>query len=434
MAFVPKVHNRQVPTANQALYKRDAYEAQRKHRLAIERMKPAIDNAWGRTWNGVKDTKRHTYPHIQVNLKRAQLEDERAQAIEMENFHLLEKLSKILERPQNPNHKTREWGGGVRLDAHQVPTMDHLVPEKTTTFGAAVEAKSLNIGWRERQQQEIVRANHQLVKRIQMCKPTYDRKKQLDDHKWRKWWLWNQAVANRPLDAPTTTARHRGARPAPPPPRSQAARRGRRQRRQRRQPRAPRAATAAAAGRRRPARPATARPAKPKRGQSEVHQRAAADASVLKVLDLLSAQRSKISSLHELRAQKDVLMNAVYTPPEGVETTLLEAAGLVIHVTSSAEAAARPDQLLVLVHGGLFMSGSRRRRTSPRGCAPSSAWRSRRRRSASRLSTPSPPRSTTSRPRTTTSAATASTRTGRRRRRPRSASLPSRRAARSRWR
>ena len=44
-----------------------------------------------------------------------------------------------------------------------------------------MEQGSLNIGWRERQQQQIVKANHQLVKRIQMCKPTYDRREQLAD-------------------------------------------------------------------------------------------------------------------------------------------------------------------------------------------------------------------------------------------------------------
>ena len=142
-----------------------------------------------------RETKRATYPHVKINLKRAQLEDERAQAIEMENFHLLEKLSKILERPQNPTRGgTREWGGGVRLDAHQVPVIDHCVPSKTTTFGAAVEATSLNIGMRERQQNEIVVANHKLVKRIQMCKPTYDR--QADSGgEGRERWLWNQAIA-----------------------------------------------------------------------------------------------------------------------------------------------------------------------------------------------------------------------------------------------
>merc|ERR1719484_458171 len=136
MAFVPRIHNRQTPTVNQAVFVRSSLDQQRKHREAVARMKPAIDNKWGREINGYKETKRPTYTHVRTNLKRAQLEDERAQAIELENFHLLEKLSKILERPHNPTSGTREWGNGMRLDANQVPIMDHLVPANTTTFGA----------------------------------------------------------------------------------------------------------------------------------------------------------------------------------------------------------------------------------------------------------------------------------------------------------
>ena len=78
--------------------------------------------------------------------------------------------------------------------------MDHSVPEKTTMFGAAVEAGSLNFGVRTAQQMEIVLQNHRLVKRIQMCKPTYDRRQHLEDARERERWLWNQAIANRPLD------------------------------------------------------------------------------------------------------------------------------------------------------------------------------------------------------------------------------------------
>ena len=115
-----------------------------------------------------------------------------------------------------------------------------------------------------------------------------------------------------------------------------------------------------------PVRPSTARPAKLKRAPSEIDRRAQADASVLKVLDLLSAQRSKITSLKELRAQKDVLMSNVYTPPADVTTELIEAGGIVIHVTTSAackgggssSSGGASDRLVVLVHGGLFMSGS----------------------------------------------------------------------------
>jgi hypothetical protein len=86
--------------------------------------------------------------------------------------------------------------------------IDHCVPANTTTFGAAIEAGSLNFGQRVLQQTEIVMENHKLVKRIQQCKPTYDRRKQLQDAKERERWLINRAIANRPLDG--------SGRPPPP--------------------------------------------------------------------------------------------------------------------------------------------------------------------------------------------------------------------------
>ena len=93
MAFVPKIHNRTMPVSNNSLFVRSSLEHQRKHREAIDKMRPAINNKWGQEWNGVRETKKASYAHVRTNLKRAQLEDERAQAIELENFHLLEKLS-----------------------------------------------------------------------------------------------------------------------------------------------------------------------------------------------------------------------------------------------------------------------------------------------------------------------------------------------------
>lgn len=379
MAFVPARKNTEIPKASQEVYKRDALAAQRRHREAIATMRAAIDNKWGRIQNGSWSNKRPTYPHIVANLKRAQLDDERAHDIENENFKLLEKLSKILERSQDPTQGTREWGNAVRLTATQVPVIDHCVPANTTTFGAAIEAGSLNFGQRVLQQTEIVMENHKLVKRIQQCKPTYDRRKQLQDAKERERWLINRAIANRPLDG--------GGRP--PPPTSFSAAKGVARAR-------PHSAAAtlerprllgtykcsgSSAGSSsgaalvpvggaasdppiaaRPPRPQTARPAKVERRPSEQARRSSNDASVLRVLDKLASQRTKIGSLRELREQKELLMEGEYEPPADVRVTMLEASGIVINVTTSARCAppSKVDEILVLVHGGLFMSGSPR--------------------------------------------------------------------------
>ena len=221
---------------------------------------------------------------------------------------------------------------------------------------------------RAQQQTEIVLANHKLVKRIQACRPTYDRQKQLADSRERERWLWNQAVANRPLDASF------GVRHPKPPTGTSAGHRPRPQSAQAQLER-PRLVGSYAKGdgadrnggagvgpaaASRPVRPQTARPAKVERRPSEISRRTAADASVLRVLDLLSAQRTKITSLRELRAQKERLMEPVYTPPPEVRVELLEASDVVINVTTSPACAGSRDELVVLVHGGLFMSGSAR--------------------------------------------------------------------------
>lgn len=170
-----------------------------KHAAALDSIKPRIDNKWGQKWNGVQEQKQASYAHVRSNLKRAQLQDERFQAIELENYLLLGKLSKILERSHNPTYRTREWGGGVRLTSNQVPVIDHCVPQNTTEFGAAVEPSSLNIGFRQRQQDEIAAENRKLVKRLQMSRPTYETGRYISDWQERERWLLNQRIANRPL-------------------------------------------------------------------------------------------------------------------------------------------------------------------------------------------------------------------------------------------
>lgn len=123
------MHNREAPVASRHITWRNQRSALVKHAIALDQMKPRIDNKWGQRWNGVKEQKRASYPHISSNLKRAQIQDERFQAIELENYLLLNKLSKILERSHNPTHRTREWGGGVRLTPNQVRREVSIVQE-----------------------------------------------------------------------------------------------------------------------------------------------------------------------------------------------------------------------------------------------------------------------------------------------------------------
>ena len=205
MAFVPRVHNRQQPVANHQLHGRWEREKQARHLQKLQTIEARVDNKWGATHNGISETKRATYPHIQAKLKKVQMQDERYAEIELENYLLLTKLSKILERSHNPTKMTREWGGGVRLTPNQVPVIDHCVAEKTTSFGAAIPGTSLaeapsKIEERER----IARDNRALVRRLQMCRPSIETKKLEADFRVREHWLQEHANSRRPISANNT--------------------------------------------------------------------------------------------------------------------------------------------------------------------------------------------------------------------------------------
>ena len=154
MAFVPKVHNRPTPMSS----RRVNHELQRKHYerhlLALDSSKAAVNNKWG-----ASDGKQASYPHLRDNLKRSQLQEERNAEIELENYLLLTKLGKILERSDDPTKGTREYGNGYRLDANQVPVLDHCMPSHTDMRGAAVEPSSLNISVRIKLQDKIAKEN-----------------------------------------------------------------------------------------------------------------------------------------------------------------------------------------------------------------------------------------------------------------------------------
>jgi len=340
-AFVPRIHNRDVPVASRPVAWREQRASLIKHAVALDRIQPRIDNKWGQTWNGVQEQKRASYPHVRSNLKRAQLQDERFQAIELENYLLLGKLSKILERSHNPTHKTREWGGGVRLTGNQVPVIDHCVPQNTTEFGAAVEPTSLNIGFRQRQQDEIAAQNRKLVKRLQMSRPTYETNRFLSDWHDRERWLLNQRVANRPLVVQEGVVRPQ--RPA-----SATAAVGRRR------PDSASTTGSIAVPPRRPDRPRTAAPKGPSKPAAPIEQ------SVVTVLELLSSQMQEAGSLAQVRQKRDSLMDGVYRRPAEVEVEQIDGAVAGAPVEVVRPLTASGEVVLVLVHGGMFMAGSGR--------------------------------------------------------------------------
>ena len=104
-----------MPIANGPIASRSQQESHGRHLRALYEMRPSVDTRWGGSHNGVREQKQPMYNHVRVNLKRAQIQDERFAEIELENTVLLGKLSKILRRSRNPTLGTRDWTGGIRL-------------------------------------------------------------------------------------------------------------------------------------------------------------------------------------------------------------------------------------------------------------------------------------------------------------------------------
>jgi len=339
MAFVPKIHNREVPVANHPVAARSQQETHGRHLRSLHEMSPRVETRWGSTWNGVREQKQPAYAHVRANLKRAQIQDERFAEIELENTVLLAKLSKILRRSRNPTLGTRDWTGGLRLTPNQVPVIDHWISADTTKFGAAVEPTSLNLERRRRERERIEVENRALVARLQTCKPTYDKSKFEADARGRERWLASHAMP-RPLSPIMRPLTEGGGGTFS----------------------ASTSLTSAASA------PARAGKLRPLRDAKPMRVAAGVDQAVLSVLDLLSSHmRGASSSLMDMRIARDSLMEAIFpvTTAEGYHVETLDAGGVPAELVCSQSTLAKyreaaAPKLLVLVHGGMFVTGSPR--------------------------------------------------------------------------
>jgi len=125
-----------MPRANKHLDDKWVKHCQNLHRRKIKEMRPAIDN---------KPPPR--YIHLEQNLKKQQMDEERYSTIERENYLLLDKMSYIMTHPQ-------------------------LLDEKY--MGAPVMfGKSLNKDFRKRELMRITEENLQILRRIQHKEPYY---------------------------------------------------------------------------------------------------------------------------------------------------------------------------------------------------------------------------------------------------------------------
>lgn len=139
------------------------------HKLHVERlkkMKPSIDN------NAPKE-----YSHLTTRAKKQQLLEERYMEIELENRHLLEKMSRITQSSATQearpylHRSTFQFKPGMRFDGNGVPKLD------TIRIAPNGVPASLNREARKRELRRITAANLQLLERIQGLEAVYSNAK-----------------------------------------------------------------------------------------------------------------------------------------------------------------------------------------------------------------------------------------------------------------
>ena len=126
-----------MPRGNKHLDDKWVKHCQNLHRAKLKQMRPAIDN---------KPPPR--FVHLEQNLKKQQMDEERYSQIERENYLLLDKMSYIMTHPQ---------------------LLDEKFMGPPVTFG-----KSLNKDFRKRELMRITEENLQILRRIQHKEPYYN--------------------------------------------------------------------------------------------------------------------------------------------------------------------------------------------------------------------------------------------------------------------
>ena len=90
MAFLPKVKNSYLPVANKSAWRKENAATRKIHMQKLSSMKPVTAPRWGGLYNGVREFKQPQYYHVSHNPKRAQMQEERHHAINLENMMLLD--------------------------------------------------------------------------------------------------------------------------------------------------------------------------------------------------------------------------------------------------------------------------------------------------------------------------------------------------------
>jgi hypothetical protein len=162
--------NQPLKADNKLCYQRDIEIRQRIHRQKLATMRPTSkSNSRG----ALDNTMPQRHRHLELKLKKRQLDDENYTKIERENRILMEKMYSIMKSSKST--RSMEFKPGMRINSNQGPMVDCFLSQKSLYPGQAVPLDSLNRDSRRRDYMRIMEENMSILKRIQDRKPNYQR-------------------------------------------------------------------------------------------------------------------------------------------------------------------------------------------------------------------------------------------------------------------
>ena len=168
-----KMH-RSLMAGNKLCYARDVENRQRQHRHKMTTMRPTSRS---NSRANLDNNRPPRQLHLEMGLKKRQLENEQYDRIERDNRLLMEKMYHIMKVKGSGEgeRSTIEFAPGVRLNSHQGPMVDCFLSDRSMYPGKAVKLDSLNRDSRRRQYERVMEENMSILRRIQLRKPNYER-------------------------------------------------------------------------------------------------------------------------------------------------------------------------------------------------------------------------------------------------------------------
>lgn len=177
--------NKPMVYSSKVCYEREVLQRKKMHRDKMRAMPPTSHtNARGK----LDHNPPKTFPHLDMKLKKRQMEEERYFQIEHDNRLLMAKMYSIMN--QRPDPKSVEYSPGLRISRKTgAPMLDNYLSTRSVFAGNAVPKPSMNQDARRKEYKRIMEENSQILQRITQRKPTYQRKEWAKDRKEKERYL-----------------------------------------------------------------------------------------------------------------------------------------------------------------------------------------------------------------------------------------------------